>query len=243
MSSLYNTILYQPLFNALIFLYQYVSFQDLGMAIILLTVIVRTILYPLFHKSFKNQTLMQKIQPEIQKIQHDHKDNREKQAQSLMELYRRHKVNPFSGFLLIFIQLPILIALYQVFLAGFSPESLTNLYDFLTPPNEISHSFLGLIDLSTRSIVMVGLAAVAQYFQGQLALPKQQPGKENTASKIGRQMVFIGPVLTVVVLVSMPSAIGLYWLTTSLFSIGQQIIINKSLKKNGEHSTNSSKTS
>ena len=186
---------------------------------------------------------MQMIQPEIQKIQHDHKDNREKQAQLLMELYRRHKVNPFSGFLLIFIQLPILIALYRVFLNGFSSESFANLYNFLTPPNEISHSFLGLIDLSARSIVMVSLAAIAQYFQSRLALPKQQPGKENAASKIGRQMVYIGPILTVVVLVSMPSAIGLYWLTTSLFSIGQQIIINKSLKKNGEHSTNSSKTS
>lgn len=234
MGNFFNTILYQPLFNALVFLYNTVAFQDLGLAIIFLTFVVRVILYPLFYHSFKNQTLMQKIQPEIQKIQHDHKGNREKQAQALMELYRHHKVNPFSGFFLILVQLPILIVLYQLFLKGITPEAFSNLYSFVPVPEQINHSFLGLIDLQTKSILIVVLAAVLQYFQGKLSLPKTASvgGQDSPAAKIGRSMIFIGPVLTIVILSTLPAAVGLYWFASSAFSIFQQLIINKQLRNN-----------
>ena len=232
MGSFFNTILYQPLFNSLVFLYKYVAFEDLGVAIILLTLVIRIILYPLFYKSFKNQTIMQKIQPEIQRIQHDHKGDKEKQAHALMELYKHHKVNPFSGFLLILVQLPILIVLYQVFLKGLSQESFTNLYSFISAPTVVNHSFLGLIDLGSRSILIVVLAAVLQYLQGRLSLPKQAPNQDSAAARMGRSMIYIGPIMTILILTSLPSAIGLYWLATSAFSIGQQLIINKSLNKN-----------
>lgn len=230
MGGFFNTILYQPLFNALVFLYNTIAFQDLGVAIIMLTVVVRVILYPLFYKSFRNQTLMQKIQPQIQKIQHDHKGNREKQAQAMMELYKQHKVNPFSGFLLILVQLPILIVLYRLFLEGITPDSFANLYSFVPQPAELHHIFLGLIDLGNKSIVIVVLAAVSQYLQGRLSLPKTGDD-QSPAVKVGKSMVFIGPVLTVLVLVTLPSAVGIYWFASSAFSIAQQILINKSLNK------------
>ena len=230
MGNFFNIILYQPLFNLLVLLY--VTFQDLGVAIILMTIIIRVILYPLFYKSFKNQTLMQKIQPEVQKIQHDHKDNREKQAQALMELYRQHKVSPFSGFLLILVQLPILIVLYQLFLKGLTPEAFTNLYPFMTAPEQIYSTFLGLIDLKNPSILIVVLAVVLQYVQGRLSLPKTDKSADSPTAKISRSMIFIGPVLTLIVLVKLPAAIGLYWLVSSGFSIGQQLLINKKLKNN-----------
>jgi len=216
---MFKTLLYDPIFHSLIFLYQYVTFQDLGIAIILLTFLVRLILFPLFYKSAKNQLILQKLQPEIQKIQHDHKDNKEKQAQAMMELYKKYKVNPFSSFLIILIQLPILIALYRVFLGDFS---------------DINTLFLGLIDLKTRSIIIVGLAAVAQYYQGVLTLPKAEKGRELSApEKIGRQMVYFGPLITILILTSLPSAVGLYWFATAVFSIVQQIYINKTVKING----------
>ncbi|TSC89788.1 MAG: putative 60 kDa inner membrane insertion protein [Parcubacteria group bacterium Gr01-1014_3] len=247
MGSFFNAILIQPLLNTLVFLYEYVSFQDLGIAIILLTIVIRVILYPLFYKSLHNQSMMQKIQPEIEKVRHEHKDNKEKQAQVLMELYRTHKVNPFMGFLLILIQLPILISLYHVILKGFTLESFSNLYSFITPPAVLNHSLLGLIDLQQSSIVIVGLAAILQYFQGKLALPKKSgdaKGEESPAAKVGRQMVFIGPILTLLILNSLPGAVGLYWATTSAFSIVQQIIVNKTLyKEYGGDKTNNSKNS
>lgn len=173
---------------------------------------------------------MQKLQPHIQKIQHDHKDNREKQAQALMELYKQHKVNPFSGFLLILVQLPILIVLYRLFLQGISLESFTNLYSFITAPTEINHSFLGLIDLQTKSILIVVLAAILQYFQGKLSLPKKDKANDSPTAKVGRSMIFVGPILTIVILTTLPAAVGLYWFASSAFSILQQIIINKQLK-------------
>src|SRR5687767_12153083 len=108
MRYLFHELLYQPLFNALVFLYENVTFGDIGIAIILLTIIIRLILYPLFRKSIRNQMLLQRIQPMVKRIQEEHKENREKQAKALLELYREHKVNPFSGILLLFVQLPIL---------------------------------------------------------------------------------------------------------------------------------------
>ncbi|MDP2696228.1 MAG: YidC/Oxa1 family membrane protein insertase [bacterium] len=236
MSNLFHEILYRPLFNALIFLYQHITLADLGLAIILLTVIIRFILLPLFYKSFKNQTIMQKLQPEIQKIQHDHKDNREKQAQALMALYKEHKVNPFSGFLMIFIQLPILIALYRVFITGLSDESLSDLYSFMVAPMHIDPLFLGGIDLAMPSMLIVVLAAIFQYWQGKISLAKVDKNKKDQPKSIavsmGRQMVFIGPLLTFIILRGLPAAVGLYWLTTSIFSICQQYYINKQVYGN-----------
>lgn len=143
-----------------------------------------------------------------------------------MGLYREHRVNPLSSFLLILVQLPILIALYQVFMKGLSIEA-----------GFLELSFLGLIDLSEKSAIIVGLAAAAQYFQGKLSIIKsEKPFKDLTpAERMGRQMIYLGPILTVIFLYffNLPSAVGLYWLTTSLFSVIQQIIINKRLKLNG----------
>lgn len=216
MSNFFHNFLYLPLYNSLIFLYNNAAFHDLGIAIILLTFLVRIVLFPLFYKGARNQLIMQKLQPELQRIQKDHKDNREKQAQAMMELYKTHKVNPFSSFLLLFIQLPILIALYRVFMGDFS---------------SINPDFLGLINLQNKSIVMVGLAALAQYLQGYLALPEIEKGREaSQAEKMGKKMVFIAPLLTILVLTNLPSAVGLYWLATSVFSIFQQIYINKTVK-------------
>lgn len=231
MKSLFFTILYQPLFNGLIFFYDTIAFHDLGVAIILLTVAIRFLLFPLFYKSLKNQAIMQKIQPEMQRIQHDHKNDREKQAHAMMELYRRHKVNPFSSFFLLFLQLPILIALYQVFLKGFTSEALTALYTFIPNPGIMNSSFLGLINLAERSILIVALAAVAQYYQGVISLPKKKEGVPTQANDIARKMVYVGPVLTVVVLSALPAAVGVYWLTAGLFSIVQQMYINKKLRE------------
>ncbi len=234
MLSLFNEIFYRPIFNALIFIYNSVAFGDLGIAIILLTVLIRVVLFPLFHKTMKHQTEMQRLGPEIKKIQDSHKDNKEKQAQALLEFYRRNKINPFSGFFLLIPQILVFIALYTVFLKGISEKTLEHLYGFVAAPSEVSGVFLGLIDLNNPNILIVGLAAVAQFFQGKLSLPKKTGGEPSLGENIGRQMVYIGPILTIVILMYLPAAVGLYWLTTSLVSVGQQAFINKSLK-NGKN--------
>ncbi len=225
MINLFNKFLYDPLLKSLVFLYQKFSFHDLGIAIIILTIIIRFILFPLFYKGAKDQAIMQRLSPKIKEIQKNHKDDKEKQTRALLDLYKEHKVNPFSGFLLLLVQLPILIALYKVFLNGLS---------VITLNGPINNLFLGIIDLNQRNIVLVVVAAAVQYYQGKLALPKiNKPSNElDIAEKMGRQMVFMGPVLTFVFLYffNLPSAVALYWLTTSIFSVIQQIIINKRIK-------------
>lgn len=236
MSSLFHEFLYRPLFNVLMWLYHTAAFEDLGLAIILLTILIRLILFPVFWKSTRNQLLLQKIQPEIKKIQHTHKGNREAQAQALMALYQQHRVNPFSGFLLLFIQLPILIALYRLFMSDFSsPDLWKDLYTFISRPETVHTDFLGLIPLGKRNIVIVALAAAAQFLQGITAAAKREKHKEgaeeSAQARIGRQMVFIGPLLTLLILPTLPAAIGLYWTVTALFSAVQQEIIRRRLSR------------
>lgn len=231
-SALYNELLYRPFFNGLVFLYETVAGGDLGIAIILLTVLIRFVLYPLFHLSTKGQLVMQALAPDIKKIQDHHKHDKEEQARALMALYKERKVNPFSGFLLLFLQLPILIALYQVFYYGFSEAALSTLYAFVPHPGEINYELFGLLNLQGKSMVIVGLAASAQFFQGWFTLPARAEGTEPSAQeRMGRQMIYIAPALTVLILYNLPSAVGLYWLTTSLFSVGQQYLVKRSLKR------------
>ncbi len=211
----------------------------MGIAIVVLTILIRIILLPLFYKSAKDQAIMQRLMPRIKEIQKNHKDDKEKQSKAIMEIYREHKVNPFSGFFMLLVQLPILIALYQVFLKEITVESLNNgLYSFIFNPEIINHQFLGLVDLSQRNLIIVVLASLAQYFQGKLSLLKKDKSAKDLspAEAMGRQMVFIAPVLTFVFLYSfgLPSAVGLYWLTTSIFSVIQQIVINKRLSATHE---------
>ena len=233
--SIYHSLIYQPIFNLLIFLYETVSFYDFGLAIIFCTIVIRLILYPVFHKSTKHQLVMQKLQPKLEKVKELHKDDKEKQLKATMEIYQEHDINPFSGIILLFVQLPVLIALYQIFFHKLTSASLANLYSFVPSPETFNTSFLGLINLEQSSIVMVSLAAIAQFFQGKMMLPKIEKGRTpSPAEAVGRNMVYFAPLLTLLIFVRMPAAISLYWMTTTIFSIFQQKIINKQLKSNEE---------
>jgi YidC/Oxa1 family membrane protein insertase len=239
MSSIFHTILYQPLFNGLVYFYTTIAFNDLGVAIIVLTIVIRILLFPLFYKGFKNQTIMQRIQPEIKRLQETHKHDKEKMATAMMEVYERHHVNPFSSILLILLQLPILIALYQVFLNGFGDQALTDLYPFVQNPGHLNATLFHLIDLKGKSILLVILAAVCQYYQGVLSLGVRKGDEQKEPhQQMAKTMVWIGPILTVVVLGALPAAVGLYWFISSLFSIGQQWYINKSIDDHGETTSN-----
>src|SRR3989338_4836791 len=131
MSALFHELLYRPFFNGLILLYEHVTFEDLGLAIILLTIIIRLVLFPLFHKALHHQRLTESLSPEVKRLQELHKDNREAQAKAILDLYRAHKLNPFTPFGLLLVQLPILFALYKVFSNGFLEGAFRDLYSFI----------------------------------------------------------------------------------------------------------------
>jgi YidC/Oxa1 family membrane protein insertase len=229
---LYHLIFKYPILNLLIYFYQTIAFHDLGLAIIFVTIFLRLILYPFFHTGAKQQMLMQRIQPHVKKIQEQHKDDREKQAQALMALYKEHGVNPFSSILLLIIQLPILIALYRIILYTIPQASFVGLYSFVAAPHSINAMFLGIFNLQVRNFWFVLVAAAAQFFQARLAIwrnPNTQ-GTPSQAEKLARQMAYIAPIITLVIFYSLPAAVDLYWITSSVFSVLQQAIVNKHLR-------------
>jgi YidC/Oxa1 family membrane protein insertase len=230
---LYQQIFYRPILNLLIFFYETIGLHNLGFAIILTTIFIRLVLYPFFHKGAKQQMLMQRIQPKVKKIQEVHKEDRDQQAKALMELYKEHGVNPFAGILLLLIQLPILIAFYWAVRSGVGPGQLTGVYSFLATPHSLNTMFLGFVDLAKPNLVLIFLAAGAQYMQAKLAIYRNPSNNAapTQAEKIARQMVFVGPLITILVFYNFPAALGLYWLVTSLFSATQQYFVNKHLQK------------
>lgn len=234
--SAFHTILYQPLFNALVVIYQYLPGQDFGIAVIVLTILIRIALYPLMIKSLKSQKALSELQPKIQELQQKYKDNKEQQSKEMMALYQKEKINPFGGCLPFLLQLPILIALYRVFWKGLSPESMRFLYSFVPNPGAINPSFLGLINLAEPNLILAFVAGITQFFQTKMLLPQQKISKEKTgqmgqfSNMMQKQMLYFFPILTVLILWRLPSAIGIYWIVTAVFSIGQQHLIFK--KKN-----------
>lgn len=224
MISFYNNYIYGPLLNFLVYLYHNWSFGDLGVAVIVLTIIVRVVLFPIFYKGAKDQAIMMKIAPKLKELQTKHKDDKELLVRETMALYKDHKVNPFSQFLLLFIQFPILIALFKIFSVGIKTISDLNPY------------FFGIINLTEKNFVLVLLAAAFQFYQSKLMIPKtnKKASELSAAEKMNKQMMYIGPVMTLLIFSSLPSVISLYWLTFSIISVIQQIVINKRLNINQE---------
>ena len=237
--SAFNIILYQPLFNALVFLYQFLPGKDFGIAVIVLTIIIRIILYPLMLKSIKSQKMLSELQPKIQEIQQKYKNDKERQAKEMMGLYQKEKINPFGGCLPLLIQLPILIALYRVFWRGLQPGAISHLYSFVPNPGVINPIFFGLINLAESNFGLAIFAGISQFFQSKMLMsktPHQQVGSGEVkktdkmpqfSNIMQKQMLYFLPIFTVLILLRLPSAIALYWIVTALFSIFQQYLIIK----------------
>lgn len=212
-----------PTVSALLFIYNTITFQDLGLAIVFLTIVVRVVLFPVFYKGAKDQALMQRIQPHIKKIQLDHKDNKEAQARAMLDLYKKYKLNPFAGIFLLILQLPVFIVLFQVF----SKELSTGIFATTT--------LLGFIDLGAKGYVLPIIAAAAQYFQTKLMMGPQAKNasneNDNLMARMAKTMAVVGPAFTFFILVNLPAALSVYWTVSGVFSIFQQIYINKRLPK------------
>ncbi len=231
LGTVFRTILYQPLLNVLVLLYLYLPGHDFGVAVIVLTVLIKLVFYPLGAKAIESQRALSSIQPKIKEIQEKYKDDKEQQTKEMMNLYKQEKINPFSGCLPILIQLPVLIALYRVFWTGLSPEQMTLLYNFVPSPGVINSMFLGIIDLAAPNIILAVLAGILQFIQIRTSTtPVKIKKGSGVSDHMQKQMQFFMPVFMIVILFRLPSAIGLYWVTTTIFTIIQQYVILKKKK-------------
>lgn len=233
MYNLFQIIFYQPILNLVIFLYNYVTFQDLGFAIIILTIIIKAFLWPLSKKSIKSQKALQEIQPKIDELKKKYKDNKQEMGQALMALYKENKVNPFSSCLPLLIQLPFFIAVFQVFKDGID-KHLELIYPFIYAPESINSVFLGIMDLSKPVIYLAVLAGAAQFWQAKMMMAKNKTTTAPSSSKaesmtaiMNKQMLYFMPALTIFIGVTLPGGLTLYWLVLTLLTVLQQFLVNK----------------
>lgn len=233
--SIFNALLYQPMLNILILLY--LTIKNFGVAIILLTIIVKILIHPLNKKALESQKKIAEIQPKIKELQEKYKDDQQRMAIEVLSLYKLHKFNPFAGIGMLFIQLPIIWALFMVFTNGFNIAKIQPmLYSFVSLNSATINAFFLTVDLSKASIPFAFLAAAVQYYQVKTSIPaipevKNEESKEKKelgmAEVMQKQMTFLVPIITFVVLFSLPAAIGLYWIVSSLLTVVEQKIVYK----------------
>ena len=231
MSEIFTVVLYQPILNLLVFLYNIIPGHDLGIAIIILTIILKIILLPLSKKSLKSQKALQDLQPKIDEIKKKFADKKEEQAKAMMNLYKENKVNPFSSCLPLLIQLPFLIAVFQVFRDGLSNGSLDLVYSFISKPETVNTISLGFLNLSAKSIPLAVLAGLAQYWQSKMMITKRPQQKiagakdEDMMAIMNKQMLYMMPILTVFISMSFPAGLSLYWFVTTVLTGLQQLYL------------------
>lgn len=253
-----NILLYQPILNAVIILYT-LLFSNLGLAIIVLTAIIRALIIPLMNPQLKSAKKMQELAPEIAKLKIKFKDDKQKFMQAQMDLYKRSGVNPTAGCLPQILQLVILISLYNVFNQVIKPDANLigklndSLYSFAKLPLDtiLNMNFLYL-DLSKPDLIHIPgfvaipgvfaiLATIFQFLSSKMMMPavklEEKEAKETKkqtddfAASMQKQMLYLFPAMTLIFAYTLPSGVMLYWLIFSLFSFAQQLILNK---KKGE---------
>lgn len=234
------SVVTQPLYNGVVALIHLLPWADLGIIVIIFTVIVRLILFPLAQKALRTQMVMQEVQPKMEEVREKFKNDRQQQAQKMMELYREYKVNPFSSILFMFIQIPIIFGLYFMFVRTGLPDIHPDfLYSFLTVPPPVSTMFLGFVDVAQKSVVFAVLAGVSQFFQAYfMKMPEPSGSKESFGASFAKsmsfQMKYVFPIIIVFVAYALPASVGLYWMTSNIFSMAQEAYLRKRISPQGK---------
>jgi YidC/Oxa1 family membrane protein insertase len=228
-SSLFHTFFYDPIYNALVALVAIIPGNDVGVAVILVTIVIRLILLPFSLSAARTQRAMKMLEPKIKAVKEMHKGNREKEAVETLALYREAKVNPFASILTVFIQIPVLFALYWVFYhEPFTTLNSALLYSLTPTPDSVSLEFLGIISVAGKSIVLAILAGATQFFQAHLALsgtmkPSTEKGFQNDFQRImGTQLKYVFPFIIGAISYTTSGAIALYFITTNLAGAAQE---------------------
>jgi len=249
MHALWTTVFYQPIYNILVAILNNITFGDVGFAVIVLTIVIKLILSPLTKKSIKSQLMMKKMEPELKRIKKEY-PNKEEQAKKTFEIYKKYGTNPFSGCLVVLLQLPVIFALYYVFYKGLSIGSIAGpLYAFMQAPVPLHVQFLGLFDITSKSIILALLAGVTQFVQGYLAttppkkkdveivkeMPKEKEEKtfqDELAASMQTNVRYILPILVAFIAYKVSAVVALYLITSNLFTMTQEWYIRTKLSKN-----------
>lgn len=260
--NIFELFIVQPIFNLLLAIYSIVPWADFGIAVIIFTIIVRFAVWPLVVRQLHQVKAMRKLQPELARIKKASKGNRQVESMQMLELYKKHGVKPFRSILILLIQLPIFIALFQViqiftthrdqiaeFTYGFM-QNIPTVEALIKNPESFNHMFLGFVDITQPAfggpngiiwplVLLALIAAYTQYIISKQTSPQLQSNKrlrdvlaeagegkqpdqaELNAVMMGKMIKFL-PFLMFFIMLSLPGALALYYVTSNLFAAVQQ---------------------
>jgi YidC/Oxa1 family membrane protein insertase len=236
--TLFNAVIYNPLYNGLVYLDGIIPTHDVGIAVILLTIVVRIIVYPLSRRAVQAQLDMKKVAPDIAKLRDKYKDDKQGESKAIFALYKERGIHPFASFLLVLVQFPVLIGLYWVFSRGGLPTvDITRLYSFVHVPSIINMEFLGIQNMAGHSIILAFLAGATQFIYTRLSMgPRgvktatEASFSDDMAKSLDVQARFVLPAVIAVIAFSVVSAAPLYWVTSNTFMILQEYAAGRRFK-------------
>jgi YidC/Oxa1 family membrane protein insertase len=234
---MFHTIFYEPIYNLIVLVLNYVPLHDVGAAIIIVTFIVKLFLLPLNLSALRTQYLMKKVEKELQEVKEKNKDNPQELAKATMDIYRREKVNPLSSIAVMIIQIPIIYALYRAFYKGLFSDP-TSLYSFVHFPAHLHTFAFGLFDVTQKNIVIALLAGLSSYLlarrQTKTMVVQKKEGEETLQDQFMKsmqvQLLYVLPIIITVSAMALPSVIGLYWFTNSTITYLQDMYMRNKLK-------------
>ena len=246
-SIFWHLFFFDPIYNLFIFILNHVRGGDVGIAIILLTILIKVLLLPLSLRAAKTQYAMHTLEPELARIKETHTGNREKIAKETMEAYKNAGINPFASILLTLIQIPILISLYFSVSRG-GGVALPNintalLYAFVPAPETVDMIFLGIVDIAAKSLPLALLAGITQCMHTKLTLPVLAPREETAEPKsnfkddfarsMQIQMRYVMPAVIFFVAYRFSATIALYFLISNIIAIGQEYVVRRHIPTQG----------
>jgi YidC/Oxa1 family membrane protein insertase len=237
---MFETLLVKPLYNIFVFLIGIMPGGEVGFAILVLTILIRVIFYPVFTASIRLQMGMARIQGEMDEINTKYKDDSTERAKQTLGLYKKHNLRPFAGFLAILVQIPVFIGLYFAFFREGLPNIATDLlYPFVAVPAQVNLNFLGILDLSVSHnlllAVVVGflqfLAIRPSIARTKAASGSVHPDKARVQAMQHNLMLYAMPVMYGTIAYTLPAAAGLYFGAMSLISLAQEVVVGRQLEK------------
>lgn len=233
--TLFNAVIYNPLYNGLVYLVGIIPTHDVGIAVVLLTIVVRIIVYPLSRRAVQAQLDMKKVAPEVTKIRDKYKEDKAGESKAIFALYKENDIHPFASFLLILVQFPVLIGLYWVFSRGGWPViDAARLYPFVHVPAAVNMMFLGIQNMAGHSPVLAFLAAATQFTYTRLSMgPRgvktatEASFSDDMAKSLDVQARFVLPAVIGVIAYSVVAAAPLYWVTSNSFMILQEYLAGR----------------
>lgn len=237
-SALFHTVFYDPIYNALVALVALVPGSDVGIAVIILTILIRLLLLPSSLSAARTQRAVRILEPKLKALKEKHKGDKEKEALETLALYKEERVNPFASILTVLIQIPVLLALYFVFYyEPFPAINAARLYALTPIPSSISLEFLGLISVAGKSFALALVAGVTQFYQAHIALsgtmkPPDAPGMQNDFQRVmGMQLKYVFPFIIGIISYTTSGAIALYFITTNLAGVLQERYLRRALER------------